>query len=60
MKLLLGIVFLGWMLLWVMMPTNTYRNKWSPEIRMATSSTYFGRQGFKSITVYLFHFLDFS
>ena len=64
-KLLLGIVFLGWMLLWVMMPTNTYRNIWTPKIRTTTNSTYFGPQGFKSSMVFLFlifffSFLDFS
>ncbi|KAJ0974443.1 hypothetical protein J5N97_016408 [Dioscorea zingiberensis] len=44
-KLLMGIVFLGWLMIWVVMPTNTYRNVWSPKLRSDTNSTYFGTQG---------------
>ncbi|KAL0412047.1 UNVERIFIED_CONTAM: Ferric reduction oxidase 2 [Sesamum latifolium] len=32
----------GYLLLWVMMPTNVYRQTWLPELRSHTASTYFG------------------
>ncbi|CAA0830678.1 Ferric reduction oxidase 2 [Striga hermonthica] len=35
-------VFAGYLLLWVMMPTNAYRKTWLPELRAQTVSTYFG------------------
>lgn len=44
-KLLLGLVFLGWLMIWIMVPTNTYRNIWTPKMRADTSSSYFGPQG---------------
>lgn len=45
MKALLGLVFLGWLMIWVVMPTRAYRNKWSTKLISATISTYFGIQG---------------
>ncbi|XP_062000740.1 ferric reduction oxidase 2-like isoform X1 [Rosa rugosa] len=40
------VVFGGCVLLYVVMPTNTYKNIWQPRIRAkANSSTYFGSQG---------------
>ncbi|KAF3441539.1 hypothetical protein FNV43_RR15453 [Rhamnella rubrinervis] len=45
-KLLLVVVFLGCVLMWIMLPTNTYRNTWRIRIRAkANNSTYFGAQG---------------
>ncbi|KAK6141035.1 hypothetical protein DH2020_025216 [Rehmannia glutinosa] len=35
-------VFAGYLMLWVMMPTNVYRQIWLPELRAQTASTYFG------------------
>ncbi|KAK4397197.1 Ferric reduction oxidase 2 [Sesamum angolense] len=32
----------GYLFLWVMMPTNAYRQTWLPELRSQTASTYFG------------------
>ncbi|KAK8916359.1 Ferric reduction oxidase 2 [Platanthera zijinensis] len=45
MKVMVGLVFLGWLTMWIMMPTQTYRNKWSPKITAATDSTFLGKQG---------------
>ncbi|XP_042486010.1 ferric reduction oxidase 2-like [Macadamia integrifolia] len=46
--LLLLLVSVGIVFIWIMMPTNTYRQKWLPEIRAKIdSTTYFGRQGDK-------------
>ncbi|XP_030468309.2 ferric reduction oxidase 2 [Syzygium oleosum] len=48
------VVFLGTVLIWIVMPTNTYRNRWSPSIRAKSgSSTYFGNQGY---TILMFTF----
>ncbi|KAL3615661.1 hypothetical protein CASFOL_041322 [Castilleja foliolosa] len=35
-------LFAGYLFLWVMMPTNTYKQTWLPELRLQTTSTYFG------------------
>ncbi|KAK6250635.1 hypothetical protein SCA6_004640 [Theobroma cacao] len=43
-KLFLVLVFLAYMVLWIMMPTNLYFEHWMPEIRAKTKSTYFGNQ----------------
>lgn len=37
-------IFLGYMSIWVMMPTNTFWLHWLPRIHSATRSTYFGQQ----------------
>ncbi|XP_058086670.1 ferric reduction oxidase 2-like [Magnolia sinica] len=50
MEVLLGIVFLGWMMMWIMMPTSTYRQIWQPKLRSETNSTYFGTQGANMLT----------
>lgn len=45
-RVLVLILFVGWIFLWVMMPTNTYRKKWLPKIRQQSYySTYFGSEG---------------
>ncbi|KAG6509977.1 hypothetical protein ZIOFF_027985 [Zingiber officinale] len=59
MQLLVTVVFLGWLMIWIMMPTNTYRNTWSTPLRTKTDSTYFGRQG-TNILIYAFPILFIS
>ncbi|KAI4328822.1 hypothetical protein L6164_021148 [Bauhinia variegata] len=44
-KLTVLLLFLGSGFIWIMMPTNIYRQKWLPKITTQTSSTYFGAQG---------------
>lgn len=44
-RLFAAAVFLGWLMIWTVMPTNTYRNEWLPQLRAETNSTYIGRQG---------------
>ncbi|XWS50471.1 hypothetical protein CRYUN_Cryun12cG0090200 [Craigia yunnanensis] len=56
MKLFLVLVFLGYMVLWVMMPTKLYFENWLPEIRTKTKSTYFGQQG-ATMLIYTFPIL---
>lgn len=45
MELLLGVVFLGWLFMWVMMPTKTYKQTWRVKLRADTNSTYIGPLG---------------
>lgn len=51
MKLLLGVVFLGWLMIWGMLPTHTFGERWLPMLLSKTKTTYFGRLGL----VTLFH-----
>ncbi|KAF3493993.1 hypothetical protein DY000_02058403 [Brassica cretica] len=45
-KFFMMVVFLGTIMLWIMMPTLTYRNKWLPYMRLKFgASTYFGSSG---------------
>nr|KYP64236.1 hypothetical protein KK1_018828 [Cajanus cajan] len=49
------VVFLGWIFIWIMAPTNTYKQQWKPWLQAKTSST-FGTQG-ASLLVYTFPML---
>ncbi|KAF5464327.1 hypothetical protein F2P56_014411 [Juglans regia] len=53
MRLVLMAVFLGSLLMWIMMPTNTYKLDWLPTIRSKTNSTYFGTEG-ATLLIYTF------
>ncbi|KAJ7951174.1 Ferric reduction oxidase [Quillaja saponaria] len=50
------VVFLGMILIWIMMPTDTYKKIWLPKIRADTNSTYFGTQG-ATLLIYTFPML---
>ncbi|CBI40431.3 hypothetical protein VitviT2T_023845 [Vitis vinifera] len=52
-RLLALMIFLGILVLFVMMPTNTYKKKWFVQVVATTDSTYFGRQG-ATILIYTF------
>ncbi|KAE8729951.1 Ferric reduction oxidase 5 [Hibiscus syriacus] len=39
------VAFIGWLMIWVMLPTKLYKNKWTPNLETKLSSTYFGGQG---------------
>ncbi|MBA0802326.1 hypothetical protein Gohar_012631 [Gossypium harknessii] len=41
---LLTVIFLGICMMWIMAPTNTYKQKWKPSISKKVDSTYFGTQ----------------
>ncbi|XP_017640624.1 ferric reduction oxidase 2 [Gossypium arboreum] len=43
-RLLLTVIFLGICMMWIMAPTNTYKQKWKPSISKKVVSTYFGTQ----------------
>ncbi|XVF33283.1 hypothetical protein REPUB_Repub17cG0155600 [Reevesia pubescens] len=44
-RLLLTAIVLGICMMWIMVPTNTYQQKWKPSISKKLVSTYFGTQG---------------
>lgn len=46
MLLLAAAVFVGWLMMWVMLPTRTFSSTWAPTLASHTNSTYFGKQGF--------------
>ncbi|TYI63951.1 hypothetical protein E1A91_D09G051600v1 [Gossypium mustelinum] len=55
-KLFLLLLFLGYMMLWFMMPTKLYFEHWLPKIRANSKSTYFGQQG-STMLIYTFPIL---
>ncbi|XP_074263344.1 ferric reduction oxidase 2-like [Silene latifolia] len=47
------LVMLGYLIMWIIMPTNLYRYNWTPKIKAKMTSTYFGTQA-QSILIYTF------
>ncbi|KAF8027759.1 hypothetical protein BT93_E0626 [Corymbia citriodora subsp. variegata] len=56
MKVLIMVVFLGYILIMIMMPTNTFYLRWMPNILSKTHSKYYGQQG-ASLLIYVFPIL---
>lgn len=51
-RVVLMAVALGILMMWIMMPTNTYRNHWLISIREEVNhSTYIGTQGWRFISI---------
>lgn len=44
-KMVIFLVFLGWLMIWIMLPTKTHEDKWTPNLQMKLNSTYFEGQG---------------
>ncbi|XP_060206343.1 ferric reduction oxidase 4-like isoform X2 [Lycium barbarum] len=44
-NILLVLVFIGWLFIWVMLPTETYKYSWTPLLLNKLNSTYFREQG---------------
>lgn len=44
-KLLILVIFLGYIMIWMMMPTNLFWLHWLPRIDAKADSTFFGQQG---------------
>ncbi|KAL9303994.1 hypothetical protein ACSQ67_021257 [Phaseolus vulgaris] len=56
-RLLVLVLFLGWIFIWVMSPTNTYRERWLPKYREKTNTTtYLGSKG-SNLLMYTFPIL---
>jgi len=52
-RLLVLVLFLGWIFIWVMSPTNTYRERWLPKYREKTNTTtYLGSKGLVNLFNY--------
>ncbi|KAK9743039.1 hypothetical protein RND81_03G212800 [Saponaria officinalis] len=47
------ILMLGYLMMWIIMPTNLYRYTWTPKLKAKMTSTYFGTQG-QSILIFTF------
>ncbi|KAE8719724.1 Ferric reduction oxidase 3 [Hibiscus syriacus] len=44
-RVILLLVFVGWLMIWAMLPTKLYKNTWTPNLETKLGSTYFGGQG---------------
>ncbi|XP_022724254.1 ferric reduction oxidase 4-like [Durio zibethinus] len=44
-RMIFLVVFLGWLMIWVMLPTKLYKNTWTPNLDSKLTSTYFARRG---------------
>lgn len=56
-KWFLLLVFAGWVMYWMVLPTKISRKEWSPELTEFTNTTYFGRLGIYSKFFFFFHYL---
>ncbi|KAK6786751.1 hypothetical protein RDI58_015276 [Solanum bulbocastanum] len=52
-KLLVLLILMGYFMIWIMMPTNTFYLHWLPHLYAKLNSTYFGQQG-SNILIYTF------
>lgn len=53
------IVFVGYMFIWVMLPTKTYKFSWLPNLKEKLNSTYFREQGKTFCAYWLLFFCSF-
>ncbi|XP_065869392.1 ferric reduction oxidase 4-like [Euphorbia lathyris] len=53
MRLILVLVFVGYIIIWFLLPTKLYKNRWTPTLQTKLNSTYFQAQG---INLLLFSF----
>jgi len=44
-KMLMVVLFLGWIFVWIMISTNRFQNIWTPKLAKYLKTTYFGPQG---------------
>ena len=44
-RMIFIVLFLGWLMVWVLLPTKTYKQAWTPKLKTKLNSTYFGEQG---------------
>lgn len=56
-KVLAMVILLGSLVVWIVMPTATYKQTWQATIREKTNSKYFGRQG-SNLLVFTFPILS--
>jgi len=51
------VVFVGWIFVWIMTPTNTYQQKWKHRLQAKTNSG-FGKQGLFLIQLYIYIYMS--
>lgn len=51
-RMMFLVVFLGWLMVWVLLPTKMYKQKWTPKLNSWLNSTYFGEQGWFQPTLF--------
>lgn len=56
-KMLMMVVFVGWMFVWVMISTNLFKNKWTPKMTKYFNTTYFGPQGISFLNLSVVAFI---
>ncbi|CAE6117515.1 unnamed protein product [Arabidopsis arenosa] len=44
-KILMVVLFLGWIFVWIMISTNLFKSTWTPKLAKNLNTTYFGPQG---------------
>ncbi|KAL1360488.1 ferric reduction oxidase 2 isoform X1 [Arachis hypogaea] len=44
-RLMVLVLFLAWVFVWVVAPTDTYKQIWLPQLKAKINSSYFGKQG---------------
>ncbi|KAK7853929.1 ferric reduction oxidase 4 [Quercus suber] len=44
-RMIFLVVFIGWLMVWVLLPTTIYTQAWTPKLNCKLNSTYFGEQG---------------
>lgn len=49
---LLLVISVGYVFIWIMVPTNTFKQNWLVKVRAEANSTYFGAQGWLLINLY--------
>ncbi|KAG9452683.1 hypothetical protein H6P81_005587 [Aristolochia fimbriata] len=52
-KMVVGLIFLGYSMIWLLAPTNLWRENWLLKLKVQTDSKYFGEQG-ANMLVYTF------
>ncbi|KAG7981455.1 hypothetical protein I3843_05G234900 [Carya illinoinensis] len=55
-RIILLVVFLGWVIVWVLLRTKTYKQAWTPTLSSKLNSTYFGEQDLKKLNLLHFTF----
>lgn len=51
-RMMFLVVFLGWLMVWVLLPTKVYKQQWTPKLNSKLNSTYFGEQGWLLTTIF--------
>lgn len=44
-RIIFVLVFIGWLTVWILLPTKVYKNTWTPKLKSKLNSTYFREQG---------------